>query len=225
MITTAEEFLDMVTVNKDRSLGKWTGAETMAYIDSTIQSVAKMPLNKETLEDIKRAITEKIDSSLLDHTNVEMHFVIQSDSMTQYISPYLKKYDIGNTKNGVEERILWMFRPDKITPGYVKEVTEQVGPNRLLSETNTHVFGTCEEFCNMVILHTHEYDINKNTDFSTIHFAVYVPALGNMMNEIVKLYRARAKAREEFLKGMNDSEEKPSHKKSVRHSKSKLFHR
>lgn len=188
MITTPEEFVDMITVNKDRELGQWDREYMHGMILHVMESVAKMPFPKGRMEEMLDAIEKQVFP--LEKTNVTVHFTIQSQSMQQYVSPYTKKYAVGKTANGIEERIIWVLRPEFVKIGYIKEITNQVGNNRSLNSDNTHEFGTCEDCFNIVALHTREYDNNNGTDFSDIHIAVLVPC-GHMINAISQIYNAQ----------------------------------
>lgn len=204
MIETAEEFLEMVTVNKDMSLGKWDREYMTGMIPLTIAQVAKERFPKDALKALLDTIEEKLTKEMLEYTNVTLHFIIQGSAMTQYISPYEKEYHIGKTHNGVKEQVLWIFRPEYVTVGYVKEITTQEGRNHSMKERRSHEFGTCEDFCNFVALHSYEYDKTANKQSSEIHIAILIPA-GLMIGEIsalnYKQMRQRQRIEEARKKG------------------------
>lgn len=193
MITTAEEFLDMVTINKDRELGQWDREYVHGMIIHVMKTVAKMPFPEGKIEVLLNAIEAAVNEKMLEKTNVTIHFVIQANSMQQYVTPYTKKYCVGKTSNGIEEKILWILRPEYVKAGYISEITEQVGYNRSLKDTNTHEFGICEEYFNVVALHTHQYDNVKKIEFSDIHICVLIPC-GSLISEISSLHHARMKS-------------------------------
>jgi len=191
MISTAEEFFTLCTVKNNRHFGKFDEVMTTAFILDAMQN----SVDEEFIGDIKEmmaAIKKGIDAEVLEHTNVEMHFAIRPDSMVQYVTPYVKDYSVGNTRNGVQERIIWAARPQYIHEGHHLEVYSTNNEKRHLVDKNEHVLGSVDEYMNSMVLHTYEYNGGKS--WSTLHVVVFIPVGDTFLEEISEYAQKRAEA-------------------------------
>lgn len=225
MLLTAEEILNLISVNKDRELGAWDREYMTGMIPHIMESCASMKFPKPALNAMFDAIESQIPESLQEKTNITVHFTIQGMAMQQYISPIHKKYSIGYTNNGIDEKVLWIFRPEHVKVGYIKDLTYQAERNHSLRDERSHEFGTCDEYFNIVALHTHEYDLNANSEASTVHIAILIPVGDKMLREVSQLHHQQMmhnKSQQEILKGVERFEKKLGRKKDIKFSKPKV---
>jgi len=212
MLTTAEDYLDLVTKYKDIPLGKYVPDYSLAMFRDLMINRIKETIQPDVCLKMFEAINKQLeDTETLNITNVEVHFTIKAESMNQYITPYNKNYDIGNTHKFVHEKVVWVYRPEAIDVGYINEITYTDRNGK--RETNNHKFGKAKNIWNIVVLHTHEKtDIkDKNVEFSTIHIAILYPVGDVFFKEICNLYRAR----KEIEKSVNEN------KKNILNTKKK----
>lgn len=191
MITTAEEFLKLITVNKDRRLGKYDKEMSTAMFQDILKSYADVEMNDDQIESLFGTVDDflkKYEADIYDKTNVEMHFVIQKESVTQYITPYVKEYDIGRTKQTIRESVIWIFRPEAITLGQHLDITNAKGRNHSLKEETKYTEGKAEEMFNIIVLHTYENYIPENFMTSTVHITVFIPVGNVFLREISQLH-------------------------------------
>ena len=197
MIQTPEEFLHLVTVNKDRNLGKYEREMSEALFQDLLSRCADMPLKKEdaaSLFDTIQSFLEKHEPSVIDKTNLEVHFVIQKEAVTQYITPYNKEYRVGRTLQIIKESVIWVFRPEGVEIGEHLDITTNTGRNRTIEEKNGYTEGKAKDMLNVIALHTYEHYEPESLETSTIHITVFIP-VGLMMNDIVALYKAQQQTR------------------------------
>lgn len=226
MIMTAEDYLDLVTVNKDIQLGKYVPDYSMALFRDVLENRIGETFQIKQCREMFDAIYEHLDKTgTINFTNVEIHFAIQPESMVQYVSPYNKNYKVGNTAKFIHEKIVWIYRPEAIHAGYINETTYTDSNGK--RENNSHKFGTVDEMWNIVVLHTHEKnDTSKeHTEFSTIHITIYYPVSKIFFKEISELYQARQIAQkrieENRQKMLTKSKKIKKPKFKLKHSKTK----
>ena len=200
MLDDPKKYLDLVTINKDRNLGKYEREMSEAYFQDLLQRSIEDTLSKEQVTEMFDEIskflkTNEFKEDLTDMTNLEVHFVIQAQSVIQYISPYTMDYNVGRTRKLIKETVVWSLRPDAITLGYHHEITNNKGRNHSLVEKNEHVDGSCKEWFNVIALHTYENYEQENYKTSTMHVVVYTPVGSMMMNSIVALYQKQQQDR------------------------------
>ena len=181
------DYLEMVTIYKDISLGKYSRDIIPEWI-YTLDKRSEIKLPKEEVDKIFDIIDKHLNEyDLSEKTNVEIHFTVKPESMVQYISPYTKEYKVGKTQKYIHEYILYSFRPEYVHPGYIKEIT--VNKNTI-NEINSHEFGHIDDYLNIVLLHTHEKNIKPiSSEFSTLHFAILKPVGNELFRKMCLLYK------------------------------------
>lgn len=195
MLMTAEDYLNLVTINKDIQLGKYVPDYSMALFRDAMKNRINEDISIKQCREMFDAIFIHLDKSgVINLTNVEIHFAIQAESMVQYVSPYNKNYKVGNTSKFVHEKVVWVYRPEAAHIGYINETTYTDKNGK--RENNSHKFGNVDEMWNIVVLHTHEKNdtAKEHSEFSTIHIAIYYPVSKIFFKEISALYHARQMA-------------------------------
>lgn len=217
MIQDINSFLNLITVNKDQNLGKWDIESTPYMLDHYMKTLLQTELPQRVVDGIIDGI-KSIDMDTLEHTNVELHFTVVPESMVQYISPYNKTYHVGNSWHGIQERILYLLRPEHIHLGYINEVMDATGRNHHLVDENDHKFGSCDNYFNIICLHTYEYDKTAGTDASTVHIAFLVPP-GNegVLHALAEAHRAYMASKSPKKEGKG-REKKSGRKKNRKNS-------
>lgn len=201
MISDPRKILDLVTLNKDRNLGKFEREMSEAYFQDLLIRYIEDKLTKEQVTKMFDGMAEflkqnEFNEDLSEKTNMEVHFVIQAASVIQYISPYNMDYNVGRTVKLIKENFVWALRPEAITLGYHNEYTNNKGRNHSLIEKNEHKDGTCKEFFNVIVLHTYEHYEPEGHKTSTFHVVVFMPVGSITMNAVTALYHKARKAQE-----------------------------
>lgn len=196
MLTTAEDYLNLVTVNKDVELGKYVPDYSMTLFRNMMETRIGESVPLEICQKIFDAIFDQLDKTeTINITNIEVHFAIKASSMVQYVSPYNKNYNIGSTKKFIHEKVIWSYRPDAVHIGYINEntYTDKNGKR----ENNSHKFGSVDDVYNIIVLHTHEKTntAKEHGEFSTIHIAILYPVGEVFFREISELYHQRNAAK------------------------------
>ena len=229
-LMTAQEYANMLVVNANRELGKYERLYMDARIPELLKSIADVTLSKDIYEKIFTTIDERlVEYGLHDKTNIEVHFLGMGEAMSQYISPLERRYAIGATRSGIDEKVLYIHRPEHVKVGFIKEITESIGINKSLHEERSHEYGTCEDYFNIVVLHTYEYSAEGTS--STIHITVLVPVGEAMRQELARfMYKTKQeeKARKEELEALERMErqyEKKSRRKKSGGSRTRTVRR
>ena len=198
MLMKPEDFVELVTTNKDTNLGKYLNRDWMAgCFQGDAKRKAEADLTSEQCESMFDAIQKQLEKTeTLEYTNVEVHYCIRADSMKQYVTPYNKDYEVGKTKNFIKEDVIWSLRPEHVHIGFVWEKTSLEGASHSLKEEQDHKFGSVDEYFNVIVVHTRELHENKakpesNTKFSTIHIAVYIPVSDDFFRKISAVWHER----------------------------------
>jgi hypothetical protein len=195
MITEAKDFLRLITIDKDVQLGKFIPDYSYGLLQDTLNNKIETTIENEKCTELFNAITDILEKTdTLNKTNIEVHFTVRAASMQQYVSPYTKDYNIGNTHKFIHESVIWAYRPEHIHVGRMYENTfnKKAGG---LKEEQKYNFGSVDDYWNIVALHTHEVTKSKKEDseFSTIHIAVFIPVGDQLFAEISALHREKVK--------------------------------
>ena len=195
MITEAKDFLRLITIDKDIQLGKFIPDYSYGLLQDTLNNKIETTIENEKCTELFNAITDILEKTdTLNKTNIEVHFTVRADSMQQYISPYTEDYNVGNTHKFIHESVIWAYRPEHIRVGRIYKNTFNKKEGGLREEQKC-VFGSIDDYWNIVALHTHEVTKSRKEDseFSTIHIAVFIPVGYQLFAEISALHREKVK--------------------------------